>query len=95
VVLHDGVKGGAIKPWRQRYHVSRKRGTSLERQPIENDPAFKTYIAKLNRPEKPLPRKQYFDCIAAAYYFLKSVGNPITEHTLSDLVNEKRRIRET
>jgi hypothetical protein len=89
VELHKGVKGGANKPWRPRYHVSRKRGTSPERQPIENDPAFKTYIAKLNKPEKQLPRKQYFDCIAAAYYFLKSYGKPITDHTLSDLTKQK------
>lgn len=89
VAREEGVKGGAEKPWKTRRKVYSQTGPALERRPIENDPAFKTYIAKLNRPEKPLARANYLDCVGAAYALLKSMGIPITDHSIADLVRRK------
>ena len=83
------VKGGAKKEWKRRRRVYNYTGPALERRPIENDPAFKTYIAKLNKPEKPLARANYLDCVGAAYAMLKSMGIPITNHAMADLVRRK------
>lgn|GEM_PF-350380 len=88
-MARDGIKGGAEKPWKTRHRVYSHTGPALDRRPIENDPAFKTYIAKLNRPEKPLARANYLDCVGAAYAMLKSMGIPITDHSIADLVKRK------
>ena len=71
-----GLKERPFKPRRKPYH--RKGPRDPDRKPIENDPAFKIYIAKLNRPEKPVSFPHYNHCVAAAYYFLKSMNIPIT-----------------
>jgi len=62
VASHEGVKGGANKPWRPRYRVSRKRGASLELRPIDDDPVFKIYMAKFNRSDRPIPLEQPARC---------------------------------
>jgi hypothetical protein len=66
VAREEEVKGGAERPWKTRRRVYGPKRPAPERRPIENDPAFKTYIAKLNRPEKPLARANYLDCVGAA-----------------------------
>ena len=89
VAREEEVKGGAKKRWKTRRRVYCQTGPALERRPIEDDPAFKIYIAKLNRPEKPLARENYLDCVGAAYAMLKSMGIPITDHSIADLVRRK------
>ena len=89
VAREEGVKGGAEKPWKPRRRVYSQTGPALERRPIEDDPAFKTYIAKLNKPEKPLARANHLDCVGAAYVMLKSMGIPIIDHSLADLIRRK------
>ena len=89
VAREEEVKGGAEKRWKTRRRVYNQTGPALDRRPIENDPAFKTYIAKLNRPEKPLARANYLDCVGAAYAMLKSMEVPITDHSIADLVRQK------
>jgi hypothetical protein len=88
VAREEEIKGGAEKRWKRR-RVYRWTGPALERRPIENDPAFKTYISKLNKPEKPLARANYLDCVGAAYAMLKSMGIPITDYSIADLVRRK------
>jgi hypothetical protein len=89
VAREEGVKGGAEKPWKRRRRVYSQTGPALDRRPIENDPAFKAYISKLNKPEKPLARASYLDCVGAAYSMLKSMGILITDHSITKLVKRK------
>jgi hypothetical protein len=88
VAREEEVKGGAKKRWKRR-RVYKLTGPAFERRPIENDPAFKAYIAKLNKPEKPLARASYLDCVGAAYAMLKLMGVPVTDHSIADLVRRK------
>jgi hypothetical protein len=89
VVAREAVKGGAEKSWKRRRRVYSQTGSALDRRPIENDPAFETYIARLSRPEKPLARTNYLDCVGVAYAMLKSMGIPITDHSIADLVGAR------
>jgi len=91
VEAREGIKGGAKKPWKSRHRAYGPTGPAPERRPVEKDPEFKAYIAKLDRPEKPLARANYLDCLRAAYALLKSMGIPITDHSIADLVKRKEK----